>query len=155
MVEAICSLVVMAWSVYAGPAVAVGTCHDVLTVAERAGLDLPLVAAIAYTESRFRADAESRAGAVGPLQVLPKYHCPNRRRAGCDLVAAGVGAIIRHLDVYGRKGLAAVLCHWNAGNACGEKGRLFAKIVIKRQAKIRRMVRDHRRSPASMLAHAP
>lgn len=45
---------------------------DLFREAEKeTGLDWRLLAAVAYTESRFDADAESRFGAVGLMQVLP------------------------------------------------------------------------------------
>ncbi len=62
----------------------------------------PAVAvALAYSESRFKENAKSKVGAVGPMQVIPKWTCPNRRRRGCDLVQAGVDTLKDHLLTYG------------------------------------------------------
>ena len=94
--------------------------------------DLPphIAVALSYTESRFNPEAESSVGAVGPLQVLPRYHCPNRSAEGCDLVAAGLSALRRYRTKY--KNWAKALCHWNSGNECYRRSRLFARIVLKR-----------------------
>ena len=47
-------------------------CMDVLNEADARGLPLPLVASLSWHESRFRY-VTSKAGAKGPLQVLPKF----------------------------------------------------------------------------------
>lgn len=140
MITTICTFIIMSWSVYGSPADAVAVCHDVLTEANLAGVDLPLAAALSYTESRFRPDAESGAGAVGPLQVLPKYHCPGKKRAGCDVIRAGIVALLRFMEKFGGKGLDGVLCHWNSGNSCFSKSRKFAATVQRRARLIRRSI---------------
>jgi soluble lytic murein transglycosylase-like protein len=43
-----------------------------VTASQAAGVQLPLLAAVAQTESRFDQSARSSAGAVGVLQVMPK-----------------------------------------------------------------------------------
>ena len=109
------------------------TCVEVGIGAIAEGLHPSLVVALSYTESRFNRRAVSHAGARGPLQILPKYHCPERRLRGCNLIKAGIGAIIRYRNRYG----SDWLCHWNSGNRCYKKSRAFARIVLKRAHALR------------------
>ena len=96
------------------------------------GIDPRLAVALAYTESRFNPKAVSPVGAQGPLQVIPFFHCPNRTIRDCDLIAAGMDAIIRFKKKRGREWL----CHWNSGNRCNRRSRLFAKIVNRRRRQL-------------------
>jgi len=91
-------------------------------------LDPAMVVALSYTESRFSRVAVSSRGAVGPLQIKPVFHCPKGVLRDCDLIEAGMGAIIRFKKKRGRQWL----CHWNSGNRCNRRSRLFAKIVKRR-----------------------
>ena len=95
---------------------------------------MTVAVALAYTESRYSTRAVSRAGALGPLQVLPQWHCPGRKAKGCDLVEAGVKALARYGRLYAHKpgGWHTALCHWNAGNRCTKRGRWFARRVMLR-----------------------
>jgi soluble lytic murein transglycosylase-like protein len=45
--------------------------HAFVTASAATDVPLPLLAAVAHVESGFRADARSRAGAVGVLQLMP------------------------------------------------------------------------------------
>ena len=98
--------------------------------ATEGGLPAHISIALAYTESRFNPEARSARGAVGPLQVLPRYHCPSRSSEDCDLLAAGLSALRRYRTKYGD--WASALCHWNSGNECYRRSRLFARIVLGR-----------------------
>lgn len=91
-----------------------GMCLRVAVEADAQGVDVPLALAVAWRESRFDADAVSSAGAVGPMQVVPRWWCPDGQHVGCDLVAAGVGAL-RALT--GRYGVRHGLARYNGGNA--------------------------------------
>jgi len=90
-----------------------GTCLRVGIEAHAQGVDVPLALAVAWRESRFDAGAVSSVGAVGPMQVVPRWWCPGGRRDGCDLVTAGVGAL-RALT--SRYGVRAGLARYNGGN---------------------------------------
>ena len=128
----ICALA-MSW---AQPALTVdrfSACVDVGVEAIAGGVDPALAVALSYTESRFNRDAKSNRGAYGPLQIKPTFHFPNRRLKGCDLIKAGIGAIIRYRNRYG----SDWLCHWNSGNRCYRKSRRFARIVDKRRKLLR------------------
>ena len=120
----------MTWNVARPYDMAYRTCLEVAQGAALEGIPADLVIALAFTESRFNPKARSSRGALGPLQVLPRYHCPSRKAAGCDLVAAGLSALSRYRTKYGD--WSSVLCHWNSGNECYRRSRLFARIVLKR-----------------------
>lgn len=68
--------------------------------------DVAMVLATAYNESRFRTHGGSCANVidrgygcegqdteVGPLQIKPRWWCPDRSRAKCNPVRDGVGAL--------------------------------------------------------------
>ena len=120
----------MSWKVALPPEQAFRTCMSVGRKASEGGLPAHISIALSFTESRFNPGARSSAGAVGPLQILPKYHCPGRRERGCDLLAAGLSALRRYRTKYGD--WATALCHWNSGNECYRRSRLFARIVLGR-----------------------
>jgi len=50
------------------------TCHAVAAEAQRQGVPVVVALAVGWQESRFNADAVSKRGAVGPLQVMPHHH---------------------------------------------------------------------------------
>lgn len=130
----VCAYVVASWVVYPPPETATETCEDIAAAAMVEGVPVELAVALAYTESRLNPKAKSRAGALGPLQVIPRWHCPDRRRRGCDLVAAGVRALVRYRAIYGPWRRA--LCHWNSGNVCVRRSKTFAEIVLRRASEL-------------------
>lgn len=104
-------------------------CQRVAAEARRHGVPVPVACALAYEESRFTDGPVSRVGAVGPMQVVPRYACPRGRLDGCDTVAVGVaylGTLAR------RHGLPEALCRYNAGNVCTAPARRFARAVLAR-----------------------
>tara|TARA_R110000824_G_scaffold101754_1_gene241685 strand:- start:158 stop:613 length:456 start_codon:yes stop_codon:yes gene_type:complete len=115
---------------------ALSVCYQVGEAAERAGLPPELAVALAYTESRLNPAAESSAGALGPLQVIPRWHCPGGRARGCDLIDAGILALLKFERKFGPS-WDDVLCHWTQGNKCWSVGRRFARIVLERAEKFR------------------
>jgi soluble lytic murein transglycosylase-like protein len=112
------------------------TCVAVGSAAHSDGADVNLVVALSFTESRFNMGAISSAGAYGPLQVKPVFHCPGKRLEGCDLITAGLQALRKYRKKYGR--WSEALCHWNSGNKCYRRSRLFARIVLKRRRALNR-----------------
>lgn len=72
--------------------VALATCVRAFNAAESAGEDPVEVAAQAGIESRWNPDARAKDGSVGALQVKPRFFCPDKTEAGCDLVVAGIRA---------------------------------------------------------------
>lgn len=130
MISKMCALAMTWMTVFSPEREAV--CQEVAKAAADKGVDPAFAVALSFTESRFSMEARSAAGAVGPLQILPKYYCPNRTIKGCDLIDAGIGAIIRHEKRYGPR-LSDVLCHWNSGNRCTARSKYFARKVLKRR----------------------
>ena len=103
------------------------TCMMIADEADLQGVDKTFALAIAWEESKFKKSAVSKAGAVGPLQVLPRYWCPNGRQRGCDLVEAGIGAIKK---LTGKYDLSKAACHYNSGNKCNRSSRAYATRVL-------------------------
>jgi len=129
--SALCLWLVSSWAVAPPQSVALAVCHDVAAAALVEGVPVELALALAYTESRLNPTAESSRGALGPLQVVPWFHCPGKRRRGCDLVGVGVRTMLRFLGRFGPSWRVA-LCHWNSGNRCYRRSRLFSRIVLRR-----------------------
>ena len=111
-------------------------CEDVAAKAELAGEDVPLMLSLTYIESRFNPKAVSRSGAVGVMQVLPRYTCHGR--PGCDLTNEG----LRLWKRWERrsKSVFETLCRYNSGNRCSAKGRRYAKKVLKKKKWLLRAV---------------
>ena len=107
------------------------TCVAVGAGAMDEGVDHRLAIALSYTVSRFNPRAVSSAGALGPLQVKPVFHCPGGRVRGCDLITAGLRAMKKYRKKYKR--WPEALCHWNSGNECYPRSRRFARIVLERR----------------------
>ena len=126
----LCAYLVAAWAVHPPPAVAQAVCEEVAAAALVEDVPVELALAVAYTESRLNPGAESSAGALGPLQVIPWWHCPGRTRRGCDLIGTGIRALARYRARFGPWG--AALCHWNSGNECFRRARIFARVVLGR-----------------------
>lgn len=130
----------MTWNVARPYDTAFRTCLEVAQGAYLEGIPADLAVALAFTESRFNPEARSSRGARGPLQILPKFHCPSGRLQGCDLVAAGLSALKRYRKRYKR--WRDVLCHWNSGNRCYRRSKLFARIVLRRRRNLTRALGD-------------
>ena len=137
----LCASVVSAYPASKPAERATAVCVSVAEAARRHGVPVELAVALAYTASRFNPEVVSSAGAVGPLQILPWFHCPSKRRRGCDLVEYGVRAIVRHRTRYGGSRGAPdwsrVLCHWSTGNKCIPIGESFARTVLRRAKEFR------------------
>ena len=76
-------------------------CIEVGTKAAKAGIDPVIAIALSYSESRLSTRQKSKIGAVGPLQVLPRWTCPKGERKGCDLVLAGITTLRKHAHEFG------------------------------------------------------
>lgn len=107
-------------------------CEDIVVMSLKSGEDPPLMLSIAWAESRFYPNRKSSQGAVGPMQVMPKYWCPNGKRQGCDLVEAGFNAWQTYFEM--EKGdEAEALCRYNSGKKCKHSpgARVYARKVLK------------------------
>lgn len=109
-------------------------CVEVATRAKLAKLDPLLLMSISWIESRFDRRAVSNAGAVGLLQILPKYFCPRRKLKNCDTIDAGLKAwVIWRKTV---KSDREALCRYNGGWRCGRRSRHYARAVIRTRQKV-------------------
>ena len=106
----------------------ISVCVSVMEEADRQGVPPNLSAAVAWHESKFNADAVSKAGAVGPLQILPRYWCPLKKLKDCDLVVEGVSALKVYIEKYDNYKKA--LCHYNSGNKCSNRSKTYARRVL-------------------------
>ncbi len=104
-------------------------CQEVAIAARAAGVPVRLAVTLAWSESRFQADAVSVVGAQGPLQVVPRYWCPNGVADGCNLVLAGTMALRVLTDRFGVEG---GLCRYAAGNDCNDRALRYARFIIDR-----------------------
>lgn len=97
------------------------TCAEVSLKAWQHEVPVGLAVAVAYHESRLDHEALSSAGAIGPMQVIPRYW-PG------DPVEAGMRALRYYVRKHGPdEGLA----RYNAGNRPGPKARAYARKVIR------------------------
>jgi soluble lytic murein transglycosylase-like protein len=115
-----------------------GVCESIVIEAIEHGVDPILMAAVGWRESRFNAAAVSHCGAVGPLQVMPRWACPNRTAKGCDLVEAGVVAYKGWLRRHETPTLA--LCHYNNGTRCYGSGMRYARSVLAHASQLKKKI---------------
>jgi len=115
------------------------TCKDLVKEAKVQSVAPEEILGIAWHESRFRPDAVSRQGAIGPLQILPKYFCPNADPKGCDTIKEGVKAWKRYRSKYQEEGVSKALCHYNGGRLCGKRAAQYAVKVISKMEEILRL----------------
>ena len=76
-------------------------CEEVAERASDYGVPQSLAVSLGMQESGFVASTRSKVGAIGPLQVMPQHHCPERQAQGCDLVEAGFVALKKYALEYG------------------------------------------------------
>mgnify|MGYP003151979955 FL=1 len=125
-------------------------CLEVARTAEDLELPVALVVSVAYEESKFTKDLTSKAGARGPLQIIPRYHCPtpegehkpHERRGtlqGCDLVRDGVKALAWFWGRYDHD-WAQALAHYNSGEKVYASSRAYARRVQRRARRINRQL---------------
>lgn len=106
-----------------------GVCLAVARAAREFDVEVPVVIALAWSESRFREDVVSSKGAFGPLQVT-KFWCDNC----ADPVAAGVNALKTLKRSKGS--IDRALCHYACGNKCSDAGKKYSKYIQNRAKKI-------------------
>lgn len=115
------------WGLVSGQA---GVAAEVAWEAQRAGVPVGLALSVGLEESGLRRGLVSPKGAVGPMQVIPRWWCPQGRVEGCNLVRAGVGALRKLREDFGP--WPEVLCRYNAGNVCWPRSRRYARRVLRR-----------------------
>ena len=103
-------------------------CVRVWRAARSRDVSPDLAVALAWSESRMVDGVTSRAGAVGPLQVVPRWWCPGRRVEGCDTVDAGARALAA---LVAQHGPLRGLCHYASGSRCTARARRYAEHVVR------------------------
>tara|TARA_R110000851_G_scaffold140684_2_gene278123 strand:- start:2364 stop:2876 length:513 start_codon:yes stop_codon:yes gene_type:complete len=125
-------------------------CLEVARAADDMELPIALVVSVAYEESKFERELTSKAGAKGPLQIIPRYHCPSpegehkphKRRGtlqGCDLVRDGVKAVKWFWETYDFDWPRA-LAHYNSGEKVYSSSRAYARRIQRRARRINRQL---------------
>ena len=114
-----------------------GTCERVAEVAEEWDIDPMLLISVAWHESRFNNKAVSRSGAVGALQILPKWFCGSQK---CDYIYVGGRAFTRWRK-RAKGNLYKTLAMYNGGNSPGKRSFRYAKAVMRTYKLLRRRCR--------------
>ena len=103
------------------------TCIKVAKAADEFDIDPMLLVSVAWHESRFNNKAVSSAGAVGALQILPRWFCGSQK---CDYIYAGAQAYSRWRK-RARGNTLATLAMYNGGNKPGVRSRKYALAVMR------------------------
>jgi len=101
-------------------------CRQIATQAETRGLNPALPVALAYHESSMTRHAVSRVGALGPLQVMPRYiKCDASQRC---LIKTGLDIF----EYWGRRyrDPTEIVAHYNGGNRPGKRSYRWARAVV-------------------------
>ena len=125
------------------PADRMDTCIRVVEVAEEWEIDPVLLISTAWHESRLNNKAVSRAGAVGALQILPRWWCGSQ---SCDYIYVGGRAFTKWRARAARKHKKRLdfwtLAHYNGGNVPGKRSFRYAEKVLQtRKILMRRLSR--------------
>jgi len=106
-------------------------CERVVEVAHEWNIDPAMLASVAWHESRFNPKAVSRSGAVGVLQILPRWWCGGQV---CDHTYVGGRAFTRWRERAARKHRKRLdywtLAHYNGGNRPGPRSFRYAEKVL-------------------------
>ena len=117
-----------------------GVCVSVGLEAQRQEVDVTSALALAWSESRFTEVNTSSKGAKGPMQVLPKWWCDDRRN--CDYTEAGVKALKTFTRLF-PDDFIDTICHYNSGvNDCNDRSISFAIYVSDLRDRVRRTARS-------------
>ena len=103
-------------------------CARVASTATALGVDPRLAVALAWSETRFRSDLVSSVGAVGPMQIIPRWWCPGGRETACDTVAAGVRAVSLLTAEHGPLG---GVCRYACGEVCRPGCQRYARHILR------------------------
>lgn len=114
-IVALCSLIAET-EAHNGHRARAAVCEDVATEAARQGVEITLALAVAWRESAMTRNAVSTAGAVGPMQVIPRFWC---KVEPCDHIEAGVRALKHYTE---SRGTLDGLCAYASGKSCSRTG---------------------------------
>ena len=109
------------------------SCIKVAQESEAQGIDPSLSMAVAWIESRFITKRKSNKGAIGVMQILPKYWCPNKRN--CNSIKFGIKALGFLLNRSSEKN---ALCQYASGKVCKKRTARYRymKTVLKKRSVI-------------------
>jgi len=133
---------------------------DLVTVAHRAGrqlqLDPLLIIAVIAIESRFNPIAESRAGAKGLMQIIPKYHGDKLEEFGGEQAVfepeANIHVGARILKEYLRRtGHVGIALQMYAG-ALGDQEDQYTRKVLSEHYRLQQVLSPSRPRPALPVA---
>lgn len=119
------------------------TCMTVLAVGRAHGFVAPVwdraAVAVAYWESGLTMSAVGGSGEVGPLQVMPNFHCPGGHAAGCDAVDAALSHLGYLRNTYGSESapMYEVFCRYNGGTTCDDGAMDYASSIRMVMTRIR------------------
>lgn len=110
--------------------------------AEKHELDPEIVVALIHRESRWKPWAESKAGACGLTQVLPKY---TKQKVSCSSlkkprksIRIGAETLASWVYEYGGGDYKKGLCGYNGGYKCGRRSRHYARFIVNYAEQIRK-----------------
>ncbi len=109
-------------------------CEMVVWEAEAQGVDPTLVVALAFHESGLRRFVVSRVGAIGPLQVMPRYYPKDVPRNTRGQIKAGVQ--ILKLRLKKSRDVIRAVAMYNGGNKPGERSFRWARSVMRLSKKL-------------------
>ena len=136
-------------SLHDPPEEAFNICVEIASTAIEQNLDPFILVSLGYHESRMNMDAVSSCGALGPLQILPQYHCYSYTDdceriepvpvSECDLILSGVCAYKRY---YRRNAgeHTATIAHYNGGGRYGQSSVQYAAAVVRTAESLRRLM---------------
>ena len=116
------------------------TCLSVVAESQTVAIDPVLSASLAWHETRLHPGLTSRAGAKGPLQVLPRFWC---KAKPCDYIKAGLKALRYYLSKERTERKA--ICRYNAGT-CKPKSWAWAGKVMRLTKRARKITEKHSQS---------
>ena len=139
---------------------ACGHMNSVVKYAEEYNIDPVVLTALIYVESRWNPTAESRSGACGLSQVIPKwsrkfgYVSCRQLKEDPDMAIKKGAQILNHwIHKYGRGNTSIGLCGYNSGYRCRGKNRInnkkgvrYARLVLQMHRKIRSEVTSSRKN---------
>jgi hypothetical protein len=111
---------------HTGQASRAQVCEEIAAEAIAQDVNPVLAVAVAWRESAFTRSAVSSAGAVGPLQVMPRFWCKSKP---CDYIEAGIRALKHYTE---KHGLNDGLCAYASGRRCrlaGKQSRRYLRDV--------------------------
>lgn len=108
--------------------------------------------ALSWHETRWRNKLVSKAGACGIVQVIPKYTVPRVtcRELQDNNVGFKYGAIaLRNWLDYSNNKLSRAFCHYNSGNTCFKRARIYARHVKRSYRRLRKLSNEIRENMVS------